>query len=294
MTVDGENMLNQRFIAALIVDLIIVLFLAGCTITLREKMLFIPSKAPVLSESIQRHNLEIPLPEGEALRGWELIHPEARANLIYFFGNGETILSYARRLYILAERFRLNVFCLDYRGYGASDGTPSIKILREDAIRIFDGTAALRNGLPTIVMGFSIGTVPAVHLAAQKQVDGLVLMAPVSSVDDVLPAWKRLGPWYMKLFKPFIRLKPEESLTQKPQPVEEMKEVRAALLVVHGEKDRIVPLNCGRKMHDAASSASKVFIAVPGADHNDLDLELSEGLPRQTFEDLLNQVAPIH
>ena len=270
-----------------------LLVLTGCAITLRESMLFMPSKAPVLSDSIQRRNLEIPLPEGGALRGWELIHPEARANLIYFYGNAEQVVRYGSRLYVLAERFRLNVFCLDYRGFGASDGKPTIKILREDALRIFDETAALRTGLPTIVMSFSIGTVPAIHLAANRPVDGLVLMAPVSSVDDVLPAWKHLGPWYTKLFMAFLRIKPEASLTQKPQPLDEMWGVRAPLLVIHGENDRIVPLACGQKIHDTASSSSKVLVVVPGTDHNDLDLELEEGPPRKAFENLLDQVAPV-
>lgn len=241
----------------------------GCTRPITERDLLKPRRAAWTTDRIQRRNLEIPLPEGGALRGWHLVHPESRGTVIFFYGNGETVQYAATRLWRLAEAFRLDVLCVDYRGYGFSDGTPALRALREDALRVFDATTGLRTGKPTLVAGFSIGTLPAVHLAASRSVDGLLLLAPVSTFEAVLPSWQRQVPWYAR---PFVRLRPDPALPIHPAPLDEVGGVKAPLLVVHGEADRVIPVACGRSLHLAAGSAVKALVTRPGLDHNDLNL----------------------
>ncbi|MDP2877107.1 MAG: alpha/beta hydrolase [Holophaga sp.] len=230
-----------------------------------------PRKTPTLSDRIQRTNIEIPLPEGGALRGWFLKRGEGFPTVIYFYGNGDRLFNAYQRLCLLSERLAMNVICVDYRGYGTSDGTPGLRSLAGDAVRIWDGTSALRKESPTMVYGFSIGTVAAIHLAAQRPLTGLILQAPISSAQDVIPSWSRLAPWYVR---PFLRLKPcAEVAAMHPFPVEEMGQVNSPLLVIHGTADETVPLSSGRKIFDAAASPKKAWCEVPNAHHNDLDLD---------------------
>lgn len=240
---------------------------SGCTRAIKESDLFHPRASAWTTDRIQRRNVVLPLPGGTALRGWHLVQPDAKATLLFFYGNGETVSTAAARLWRWAEAFQCNILCMDYRGYGFSDGTPSLAALREDALRVFDATAALREGRPTLIASFSIGTVPAVHVASQRPVSGLLLLAPVSTLEDVLPAWQKQVPWAVR---PFLRLKADPKLVLRPAPLDEIHSVRVPMLVLHGDADRVIPLECSRKLLAQAGAASKDLLVLPGADHNDL------------------------
>ncbi len=236
----------------------------ACTHVVQERELFPVRKLPIHSDRITRQNLEVTIEAGR-LRGWVLRHPEARANVIYFTGNGEQVVRTYGRLQGLAELLRANVICVDYRGNGGSDGTPGLGHLQQDALRVFDATADMRGALPTLAFSYSIGTWSAVHLAAHRPVAGLVLAAPFSAYRDVMGAARRLAPWFVR---PFVRLEVSESMAKLTQPLQEMPQVKAPLLVLQGESDVITPPHCGRHMHEAAGSLRKRLVSVPGVGHD--------------------------
>ncbi len=167
----------------------------------------------------------------------------------------------------LAELLRANVICVDYRGNGGSDGTPGLSFLQADALRIYDATVAQRGDLPTVAFSYSIGTWSAVHLAAHRPVAGLVLAAPFSAYEDMIPAAKQLVPWFAR---PFVRLKVSEEMARLTQPLQEMPRVKAPLLLLQGDADTLMRPICSQHMHDAAGSVRKRLVTVPGAGHNDL------------------------
>lgn len=245
---------------------LLLLSTLGCTRVIQERELFVPRRIAVLSDRITRQNLEIPV-EGGQLRGWMLRHPEARANVLYFTGNAEPVVRASQRLHGLVELLQANVLCVDYRGNGGSDGTPSLAALQQDALRIFDATAPLRGTLPTVAFSYSIGTWSAVHLAAHRPVAGVVLAAPFSAFDDMVPAARQLVPWFAR---PFVRLKAEDCMLQVTQPLQEMPRVKAPLLLLHGEADTLMRPVCSAHMHAAAGSAQKQRVMVPRAGHHDL------------------------
>jgi len=117
-----------------------------------------------------------------------------------------------------------------------------------------------------------------------------VLQAPFSCFEDIAPAVKRLGPWWTKPFLPFVSLKAEPSLRELTQPLQEMPRVQAPLVLIQGEKDRLMPMRCGRRMHGAAGSSHKHLIIVPGADHNDLSLLDEPAL--SGVDELVKQIRP--
>lgn len=105
-----------------------------------------------------------------------------------------------------------------------------------------------------VAHGESLGTAVAVDLAAKRSCAGVVLEAPFTSAramaGRVLPV---IGPLLIFSYDSRKRIQ----------------RVRAPLLVMHGDRDSIVPIDLGRALFDMAPEP-KMFWTVAGADHNDL------------------------
>lgn len=245
-----------------------LLALAGCAYTVAERDLFHPRRFPTIGDAVALKNVEIRAADGTPLRGWRFSTAGSTRTLLYFYGNGESVLAVAPVLAGLAEHLRADVLAVDYRGYGFSEGQPSLEGIAADAPLLYDSLAA--EGRPVIVFGRSLGTVFALKAALARPVAGVILQAPPTSIRDVLEAWQRELPWYLR---PFLRLRPDKRLRALgPQPGDEIARLTAPLLVIHGTADRPIPVALGRRMHERAGSAVKRLCLVEGGDHNDIDV----------------------
>jgi pimeloyl-ACP methyl ester carboxylesterase len=241
---------------------------AGCRYTISERHLFHPQRFPVLADTVKRTNVEVTAADGTVLRGWHLGTPGSRLTLLYFYGNGESVLASAPVLYRLAALHDADVFAVDYRGYGFSDGTPELEKIAADALLVYDRCAG--EGKPVVVFGRSLGSVFALRVAVERRPAALVLQAPPTTLADVVAAWERNVPWYVR---PFVFLRPDARLRDlHPQPVEDAARLAVPLLVIHGSDDRTIPEAQGREIERRAASAVKRLCLVEGAGHNDLDV----------------------
>ena len=172
------------------------------------------------------------------------------------------------RLEWMAQVLDVNVVAVDYRGYGFSDGTATVHAVLNDALAVYDYVRDELGVREPVLFGRSLGTAPAVMVADERRVEGLILEAPFPSLEAVLKAWQAALPipfrWFMRL-KPAAGLNPFDR-----QPVEVLAGFRGPLLIVHGKQDRTIPIALGRAMYDAAGSRDKHWCPVPGADHNNL------------------------
>lgn len=188
-------------------------------------------------------------PEGTAVR----------AVALCFVGNGEDLFSAAWQA---AEFARYGVLAIgaEYPGYGASAGTPSVDSLLATA----DAAAAMARAraadlqVPLFVVGTSLGSFPAVHVAAQGGVDRLLLRAPPSSLAAVAASHYPWLPIALLLRHRF------DNLALAPR-------VTCPVLVVHGDADEVVPLRFGRELADAFAGPVE-FVVATGRGHNDLPL----------------------
>jgi uncharacterized protein len=105
-----------------------------------------------------------------------------------------------------------------------------------------------------IYFGRSLGAAVAVELATQRAPYGLVLETPWTSIRDMA---RRLYPWFPRM----LLHSSYDSLARIPH-------IRSPVLVVHGDRDDIVPIEAGRELYDAASEP-KEFYVIPGATHVD-------------------------
>jgi pimeloyl-ACP methyl ester carboxylesterase len=240
---------------------------------IRERDLFFPRTLPAPADHPERRLVEIPIDPNLSLRGWLLPHPAGGGTLLHAYGNGDTVADSLDRMIWLRDALEVHVLAVDYRGYGFSDGAPSVQALLDDVIRVFDHCREewIEPGAPVWMYGRSIGTVPAIHLAAHRPLDGLILETPFTDVESVINAWERnLFP----LVRWLMRMRPSPELAdRRPQPGDLLAAFRGPLLVIHGNRDTVIPIALGRRMFDLCPSNRKTFCEVPGTGHNDLWLD---------------------
>jgi uncharacterized protein len=149
------------------------------------------------------------------------------------------------------------VLLFDYRGYGHSSGRPS----EEGTYR--DARAALtclleRPGVDparVFYLGESLGGAVALDLALERPPAGLVLLSAFTGV-------RELGGVHY----PFI---PASLVPDVYPTLRRIRELRVPLLVLHGDRDDIVPLSQGRALFEAAPAPKRMYV-FPGLGHNNL------------------------
>ncbi len=191
------------------------------------------------------------------LHGWFVPSTGARRTLLIFHGNAGNI-SHRLEWIRLLHDLNCHVFMIDYRGYGKSEGSPFEDGLYLDARAAYEWWAKERgsSGEQLVVMGESLGGCVAVDLASRTDPAALVLQSTFSSAREMARTLFPLG-----LLQPLTGIR-FDSLSK-------IGKVRCPILVIHGDRDEIVPFRLGMNLYDAAPSP-KDFYEVPGAGHNDL------------------------
>jgi uncharacterized protein len=181
-----------------------------------------------------------------------------RAVLLYFGGNGEDLYN---ACYTIAElvRYRVEAVAIEHPGFGRSGGRPSVSSLLANALaaRAFGLARAQQLGVPLIVVGSSLGSFPAVHAAKAGGVAKLLLRAPPTNLVEVAARHYRWLPVAVLLRHRFDNLAPA------PQ-------VACPVLIVHGDRDRTVPPDCGQRLGELFPQGRCELVA--GFDHDDLSL----------------------
>jgi alpha-beta hydrolase superfamily lysophospholipase len=191
-------------------------------------------------------------------------------SILYFHGNGEIAADYDSVAPLYQER-GINLFVADYRGYGTSDGTPGCAALIADCHPLFEGFVSFLRDQDFMgdlfVMGRSLGSAPAIEVAHhyQRQLRGLIVESGFAAQRDQLA---RLG--VRGLFKD-----PEKVIGFGNDL--KIKEIRIPTLIIHGERDDIIPVGEARTLFALSGAREKNALFVSGAGHNDL---LERGLDR--------------
>lgn len=229
-------------------------------------VLFHPRKAQAGS-SHRPNTTDGTIPTGdEAELGYRLFRAEPASSLIVFFhGNGEVARDYGRIAPLYGE-LGLSLLVVDYRGYGWSTGKPLASTLLTDALAVADGLVTVREKagieaeVPLYIMGRSLGSVPAIHLAHERG-GGFAGLIVESGFADTTALLLRIGA-------PPDRLQPG---TADPfDNAGKMASIHLPLLVIHGTEDLLIPISEGETLYNASPSTQKVFFPIRGAGHNDL------------------------
>jgi len=212
------------------------------------------------------------VPTGDSERLHVRIHVEesAMTTLLFFHGNGEIAADYdgLRDAY---RRLGVELVIADYRGYGKSTGVPMLRDLLPDAhaaLAYLRDEERVRDRL--VVMGRSLGSLPAIELAAtDPDVAGLIVESGFADPKGIM---ERRG-------LPASLLTVEDAATYGNG--EKMKRVRCPVLVLHGAEDDLISADEGRALH-AAAPGEKRLVILDGVGHNDILF----GAPAPYFEAL--------
>ncbi len=219
----------------------------------------------------------VKLSSGDAVQisAVHLSNPLAEYTILYSHGNAEDLGLIAPLLGRLHE-WGFAVFAYDYRGYGTSRGSPSERSAYEDVEAAYGYLTASLGLSPRriIAYGRSVGSGPAVDLAARKPLAGLVVESGFVTASRVLTRIPLL---------PFDKFRNLDKLARVSCPV----------LVMHGLADEVVPYSHGRTLFGAAPEPKR-FLWVEGAGHNDFILVAGErqGRALREFAALIGQSQP--
>jgi fermentation-respiration switch protein FrsA (DUF1100 family) len=230
----------------------------GLLYFIANRSVYFPSKYPEglwdWQAQLRAADVWLDTPDGFRIHAWLVNRPDARFVTLYLHGNAGNITdrySHIREITAAGS----SILMLDYRGYGKSNGQPTERGIYIDAETAYDHLvkAGYRPD-QIIVHGESLGTAVAVDLASHRRCAAVVLEAPFTSAKDVartvLPV---IGPMLVWSF----------------DSREKIGRIHAPMLVIHGNRDEIIPLRLGQALF-AAAPEPKSFWIVPGAGHNDI------------------------
>jgi fermentation-respiration switch protein FrsA (DUF1100 family) len=194
--------------------------------------------------------------DGEKLVAWHVPPRAAKPVIIFFHGNGD-ILAWRVPWFRQMTAAGAGLIAVSFRGYAGSSGSPTESGLLKDAEAAY--AFAIQHYSPErmIVWGFSLGTGPAVALAANQRIGKLVLEAPYTSIVDVAAAAFPFVParWFMR-----DTFHSDQWIAN----------VTAPVLIMHGERDRTIPIRFGERLYELARQP-KQMVRFPEGGHDDLE-----------------------
>ena len=227
---------------------------------LLNALLYFPSAAIIETPEaagLEHRELDLPTDDGERLGAWWIgAATDSLGHLLLCHGNagniGDRVLHAA-----LLTTAGFDVLLFDYRGYGRSSGRPGEEGTYRDARAALAGLLEQPEVDPARVfyLGESLGAAVALDLALEHPPAGLVLLSAFTGV-------RELG----RLHYPFV---PAALIPDAYPSARRIHALRAPLLVLHGERDDIVPVAQGRALFDAAPKPKRMRV-FPGVGHNDL------------------------
>jgi pimeloyl-ACP methyl ester carboxylesterase len=227
-------------------------YLLQDTLIFQPRALSDGQRAQIVARYANVSDIFLQAADGTRLHGWHFKSAAPAPLVIYFGGNAEEV---SWMLEALARRETKSAWLLvDYRGYGASGGAPSEAALASDALVWYDFAA--REAKHIYAFGRSLGSGVAVRMAAERRVDGVILVTPYDSLTAVAREHYPLLPVGLLLRHRF------DSLALAPK-------MTPPLLCIAATGDRVVPIDHARRLYEAWAGAKR-WLELAGG-HNSID-----------------------
>lgn len=237
--------------------LVVGAYLVVCLLVwiFQRKVMYVPDgRDPPLPQLDGLRDVSFQTKDGLRLRAWVYEPPSPKGTVLLFHGNAA---NRANRLFWM-QQVRAMGYCAfvpDYRGYGGSEGSPT------EAGLYLDGEASIAYAFdklpkPLVLAGTSVGSGVAVEMAVRHKSPGLILTAPLASA-------VRAGRESFPFLPVGLLLKDRFDNAAKAA------NIRAPVLILHGEGDRIISIAHSETLF-AEAPEPKQFVRLPGVGHNDV------------------------
>lgn len=194
--------------------------------------------------------------------------------VVFFHGNAGNLGSRVHK-FTAFQKAGWGVMAISYSGYGNSEGSPNEAAIYDDAraaLAYIKGKNIRDNQL--ILYGESLGTGIASRMATEIDPALIVLESPYTSIAD---RGQELYPW----------LPVKWLLKDNFSPSRELPQVRTPVLIFHGEKDTIVPVEHGKSVYETAHEPKRLIL-LPEYGHNDIPIDTIIAEIRHYLDELTN------
>mmetsp|Transcript_44695 Transcript_44695/g.100366 ORF Transcript_44695/g.100366 Transcript_44695/m.100366 type:complete len:331 (+) Transcript_44695:87-1079(+) len=284
-------LMNTSWIVAIMLFVGVTVFFIVNIITRQESMLYVPCVMPGVQKpgdnpqglrspadrGLTYEDVVMTTADGVRIHGWFITAGKDSATVptvLFCHANAGNIGLRVPNYADIVEKLRCNVFALDYRGYGHSDGCPSEEGLIEDALSAWTwlrsaAAAGRLDASKVFVFGRSLGGAVAVALTRTLQQRGeegplpcgVILENTFVSVSAVVDALFPIIA-FKSLKDRFLRLRWET--------VDRIRDIEVPLLFLSGEKDEMIPPWHSKELHQrAVKSPLRQSAVFPEGSHND-------------------------
>ena len=218
----------------------------------KGKLIFIPK--PKSDNSSQNKMHHIPC----MYQHTSLFDRPTNKIFIYFHGNAEDIFNATNNVKIIQSSLPVNTICMEYPGYSIYYASKSAEAIEEDSLTLFDfltNDCKVHNK-DIIVCGRSIGTGPATYLASKRKPGALILISPIKSLRDTVK--NIVGPMQYLVRDRFNNY-------------ERISDVTCPLLVIHGQKDNLIPFEDSIKLCEKTAGPYELILP-ENMNHNDVNI----------------------
>lgn len=254
-----------------------LILICGCA--WQRKLLYFPTRIPVgdVAQASARSGLEPWRNAKGEIIGWKLAASSASiGSVLVIHGNGGCALQRGYIARPIHDAAALDVFILEFPGYGMREGSPGLKSILAAAEEAF---TLLPKDNPIYLVSESLGTGVAAHLAKThpKEIAGMVMFVPY----DSLPS---LAQSKMPLLLPYL------FLVDRYEPAAWMKDYNGPVKFVLAERDEVIPKKFGQRLFDSYDGPKALQI-IPNAGHDGATEQLPEWW-QDVFSFLGNSIHP--
>ena len=229
--------------------LLLLLYMAAAAwLYLKQRsLLYFPSPA------VDTQYDQMTIQNGEERIHITVTNPGQAHALLYFGGNGEAVAAGAD---VFAKALPdYTTYLVDYRGYGRSTGKPTEAAILSDALLIYDTIKPKHQDIS--LFGRSLGTGVACYVAAQKEVEKLVLITPYDSIESVARDRYPIFPLSLLIKDKY------DSLRRVPR-------IHAKTIILIAEHDTVVPKKHAYRLAEAFPPGQIEVHEIEGSHHNDI------------------------
>lgn len=269
--------MNLKKLLLKIIQTLMILFVSACGLLFlfQEKIIFLPQKLDTdyqFSFDQRFEEVHIKTSDQKVLHGLLFKSDNSKGLIFYLHGNAGSLKSWGKVANIYTD-LHYDVFMLDYRGYGKSEGSiDSQEQIFSDVQRAYDEMLKTYQEERIIVLGYSIGTGIAAKLASTNYPKLLILQAPYYSLTDLMKRTYTIVPTFILKYK-----------FETDQFIEDCK---MPVVIFHGNEDKVIYYGSSLKLKehfkDQDTLITLVGLGHNGMTHNpDYIVELSKVLFRQ-------------
>jgi len=248
--------MKKVLINTLKIILVLYILLCGLLYFFQERLIFFPQK---LDKTYQfqfgKKNEEknIKTTDGTVLNGILFKADSAKGLIFYLHGNAGSLSSWGGVAKTYTD-LNYDIFILDYRGYGKSEGKINgQEQLFEDIQNVYDELKKQYTEDKIVILGYSIGTGLASKVASTNSPKSLILQAPYYSLKDIM---KHTFPIIPTLI---LKYKFETNIY--------LKDCQMPVVIFHGNQDRVIYYGSSLKLKNEFKK-SDTLITLNGQGHN--------------------------